>query len=71
VHDLGSIEDLIRLAERYERVILHERRGPEHAYLVEEAGVVYRYRVHDVSANGAFEEAAERWTEVLRAAVGR
>jgi signal peptidase len=71
VHDLASMDDLVRLAERYERVILHERRGDEHAYLVEEGGVVYRYRAHDLSAPGPFEEAAERWAEVLRAAVGR
>ena len=71
VHDLASIDDLVRLAERYERVILHERRGPEHAYLVEEAGAVYRYRAHDLSPHGESEEVAERWTQVLRAVLGR
>jgi signal peptidase I len=71
VHDLAAIDDLVRLAERYERVILHERRGPEHSYLVEEAGAVYRYRAHDLSPHGELEAAAERWTQILRAAVGR
>ena len=52
-------------------MILYERSGTEHAYLVEEAGAVYRYRAHDLSPHGELEELAERWTQVLRAVLGR
>jgi hypothetical protein len=42
--DVTSMEGLVRLAERYERMILHEFFEGAHSYLVEEDGVVYRYR---------------------------
>jgi signal peptidase I len=38
-----SIDDLARIAERYERLILHEQRGKLHSFVVEDAGIVYRY----------------------------
>lgn len=43
--DVASFEGLFRLAERYERMILHERVDGEHSYLVEDDGRVYRYRI--------------------------
>lgn len=42
-----SMEALARLAQRYERLILHERREHADAFLVEDDGVVYSYVVHD------------------------
>jgi signal peptidase I len=38
-----SIDALARIAERYERVILHEQRDRQHSFLVEDDGLVYRY----------------------------
>jgi hypothetical protein len=35
----------VRIAERYDRLILHEARGAGHSYLVEDAGAVFRYDV--------------------------
>jgi signal peptidase I len=42
-----SIDDLARIAERYERLILHEQRGKLHSFVVEDAGIVYRYDASD------------------------
>ena len=42
--DVTTMEGLVRLAERYERMILHEVFDGAHSYLVEEDGSVYRYR---------------------------
>jgi signal peptidase I len=44
-----SMDALARLAARYERLILHERRNDADAFLVEDDGVVYAYVVHDWS----------------------
>jgi signal peptidase I len=38
-----SIDQLARIAERYERLILHEQRDRQHSFLVEDDGLVYRY----------------------------
>jgi len=45
VVELGSIEELVAVAEEYERLVLHEERGGDHAYSVLEDGTVYRYQV--------------------------
>lgn len=42
--EVESFDSLVRLAEHYGHVILHEERQGAHAYLVEENGVTYRYR---------------------------
>jgi hypothetical protein len=42
--DVTTMEGLVRLAERYERMILHEVFEGTHSFLVEDDGVVYRYR---------------------------
>jgi hypothetical protein len=42
---VASMDALARLAEQYERLILHERRGDGDAFLVEEGGTVYAYVV--------------------------
>ena len=39
-----SMEALVRLAELYERMILHEAEDATHSYFVEEEGVVYYYQ---------------------------
>jgi signal peptidase len=39
-----SIEDLVRLAERYDRMILHDHSDGVHSYVVEEQGVAYWYQ---------------------------
>jgi hypothetical protein len=44
--DVESFDSLVRLAEHYGHVILHEEHQDTHAYLVEENGVTYRYRAH-------------------------
>jgi signal peptidase I len=44
-----SMDALARLAERYERLILHERRDGADAFLVEDDGIVYTYVVRDWS----------------------
>jgi hypothetical protein len=44
-----SIAALARLAERYERMILHERRDGADAFVVEDGGIVYAYVVRDWS----------------------
>lgn len=41
---IKSIESLVRLAELYERMILHDVESDRHSYFVEEDGVVYCYR---------------------------
>ncbi|MFP5352721.1 MAG: signal peptidase I [Actinomycetota bacterium] len=40
---IKSIESLVRLAELYERMILHDEGPSGHSYFVEEDGVVYSY----------------------------
>lgn len=46
-HDvvLATFEDLVRVAERHARMILHARDGQSHVYLVEDDGVAYRYEI--------------------------
>jgi signal peptidase I len=46
---VDSIDALARIAERYERLILHEQRGPLHSFLVEDDGIVYRYDASEKS----------------------
>ena len=46
--DVESFDSLLRLANHYGHVVLHERVGADHAYSVEETGVTYRY----LAANG-------------------
>jgi signal peptidase I len=40
---VASIEDLARLAERFDRMILHEDNNGAHRYLVEESAIEYEY----------------------------
>ena len=44
-HDvmMASFEDLVRVADRHTRMILHAREGDRHVYLVEDEGIAYRY----------------------------
>jgi hypothetical protein len=42
---VASMEALARIAERYDRLILHERRDDGDAFLVEDDGLVYVYLV--------------------------
>jgi hypothetical protein len=41
-----SIDDLARLARRYDRLILHEVRDGADAFVVEDDGIAYTYVVH-------------------------
>ena len=41
--DVNSIEDLAKLAERYNAMILHETRNDEHVYFVRADGTTYRF----------------------------
>jgi hypothetical protein len=45
--NVENIDALARIAERYERLILHEQRERAHTYLVEDGGLVYRYDAHE------------------------
>jgi signal peptidase I len=44
VVDMATIAGLVRLAERSDRMILHEEHEGAHVYLLENEGVLYRYR---------------------------
>jgi signal peptidase I len=46
--DVTSMSDLVRLAERYDRLILHHARDGAHVYLFEADGIAYRYSIRDV-----------------------
>ena len=48
VIDLDSIDALTRVAERYERFILHSESGPEHNFLVDDGTTLYRFRTGKV-----------------------
>lgn len=42
---VATIDALVRIAERYDRLILHEARADGHSFLVDDAGLVYRYDI--------------------------
>jgi hypothetical protein len=44
VVEVESFESLLRLADHYGHVVLHDLREDGHTYVVEEGGVTYRYR---------------------------
>ncbi len=44
------MEALVKIAERYDRMILHERERGEDAFSVSDDGVVYRYVVDESRA---------------------
>jgi EAL domain-containing protein (putative c-di-GMP-specific phosphodiesterase class I) len=46
VVELASIDDLARLADRRNTMILHEERGTTHYYLVQGDGTTYRYALN-------------------------
>jgi signal peptidase I len=50
---VASMEALIRLAELYERMVLHGEAKGVHTYFLEEDGVVYCYRTSDTSASAS------------------
>jgi len=45
VTELDDAESLYRVAEHYDRVVLHWREGRKHVYQVDDGASVYRYRV--------------------------
>jgi signal peptidase I len=47
VADVERFEDLFRVADRSERMILHEERAGTHTYVVEDGKLLLRYRLHD------------------------
>lgn len=47
VADVHSFEDLIRVADRADRMILHEERDGTHTYVLEDGGLLLRYRIED------------------------
>ena len=42
---VATIDALVPVAERYDRLILHETRAGGHSFLVDDAGVVFRYDI--------------------------
>lgn len=47
VADVDTFEDLLRVADRAERMILHEERHGTHTYVVEDGELLLRYRFDD------------------------
>ncbi len=47
VFDVNSIDDLAKLAERYNVMILHDTRDHTHSYFVQVDGITYRYILED------------------------
>jgi hypothetical protein len=64
---VSTMEALARIAERYDRLVLHEEQGGCHSFLVDDAGTVYRYDV------GVVPDATTelRFDEALRFRAGR
>jgi signal peptidase I len=57
---VSTMEALVRIAERYDRLVLHEEHWGGHSFLVDDAGVVYRYDVGappDATTEIRFDEA--------------
>ena len=50
VLDVTSIDALARIADRYDRLLLHRREGEVDTYLVDDEGVLYRYQVRAARA---------------------
>lgn len=64
---VSTMDALVRIAERYDRLVLHEEHGGRHSFLVDDAGLVYRYDV------GATPDATTEihFDEALRLRAGR
>ncbi len=57
---VSTMEALVRIAERYDRLVLHEQHWGGHSFLVDDAGLVYRYDVGtppDATTEIRFDEA--------------
>ena len=48
--EVQSIDDLVRVAEREGRMVLHQESGSIHQYFVQDADVTYRYQTKPVQA---------------------
>jgi len=59
VRDVTTMEGLARLAERYDRMILHEQRDGLHYYVVEEDGVAYRYQMGEMEGRSWLGQVAD------------
>jgi signal peptidase I len=61
VADTNTFEDLLRVADRADRMILYEERNGTHTYAVEDGGILLRYRIEDeeLAPPPAEEEAEE------------
>lgn len=58
VTELVDVHGLLQLAERYDRVVLHERQGNAHVLVVDDGVAVYRCRVTDEPATTVHMKAA-------------
>ena len=56
VVEVTSMETLVRLAERYDRMILHEESDDGHSYRLADDGVLYVYLVGDADAPAGVED---------------
>lgn len=65
---VATMAALVRIAERYDRLVLHEEYGGRHSYLVDDAGLVYRY---DVGASTKDATTEIRFDDALRLRAGR
>ena len=53
---VADIDGLVRLADRYERMVLHAHRDGVHSYVVQESGVDYIFQVGSPSTSSTSEE---------------
>lgn len=51
ITELGDLDSLVGLAERYDRIVLHWRGGEIDTYLVDDGSVVYRFVQHLATAS--------------------
>jgi signal peptidase I len=49
--EVGSMSALVQMAERYDRLILHEEDGGIHSYVVEEANIAYWFQAFEPSVS--------------------
>jgi hypothetical protein len=64
--EVTSIEELARVAERFERMIVHEVRDGVHSYLVEVDDAVYRYQAREAGAQPLLRAVTDKREAVIR-----
>ena len=47
--DVGIFDNLARVAEVHDRIVVHWRRGDGHVYLVDDGSTIYRYSTSPIA----------------------